>query len=316
MKLQESLDAILKSSRLGDLRHSKIDNSKYPYVNSLKTQFLLTSFSFAKATDNFMGISRNISLPGLRRQLLVRYGVLVIDNGAFDNKQLRAIQTYMCAIPPHVRIPVAITCFDRLVDRDKNKEITVHNFRCRGAFNVFGLKVGASLENQFPEDYKSVETDIFTIVVAHEYNHNVDSIYVKETKVLEAFKDGLIKKAGHNKQNYLRSMCGDGFFEKSPQEFIASLANQYFCSSLDTLSYALKKAEEGNLNHINQFILMASIYSDETKTYFYSIDKQGRTKVTGHPAKRKDGLITALSVRTKTYRFIYAGGVINEVVGL
>jgi len=277
----------------------------------------MTCFTFAKQVEDFAILSRSLKLPGFHTQLFEQYNVLIVDNCGFDDKQLLTIKSYVDSIPKHIRIPVAIICFDYLIDRLSKKNISVHNFRCNGSFNVFGLKVDSSAENQFPDDYKKIETDLFTIVLAHEYNHNVEAIYLKKNKKLNIFKERLIKKAGSNQHNYLRSRCRDGFFEKNPQEFIASMANQYFCSSRDMFLYAAGKAKEGNLNHINQFILMASIYSDENKTYFYHIDKHGNIEVSSYPIKKEGGgLITTMSLDTRQYIFCYSDGVIEEVHGL
>jgi hypothetical protein len=300
---------------LASQANARIDKTKYPYVNSIKTQFLMTGFTFAKRTGTMTNLAQHVRSDGMRKTLLDNYDILIIDNGGFDSKQLDAIKTYVGTIPPQIRIPVAITCFDFLIDQESNKRITVHSFRCNGSFNVFGSKVGSWSENQFPQDYKKVECDGFTIVLAHEYNHNVDSIYVASSKELVAFKERLLKMAGRDHGNYLRSMIEDGYFEKNPQEFIASLANQYFCNSKEMLQLALQKAKHGNYNQINQFILMSSIYSDADKTCFYQTDKTGRVSSSVYPVSKRDGLVTSISMGPSKYQFAYKDGMINGVSG-
>ncbi len=144
-------------------------------------------------------------------------------------------------------------------------------------------------------------------------NHNVDGTYVGSTEALKKFKQRLLKKAGADRNNYLRSMFGDGFFKKNPQEFVASLANQYFCSSRDMFLYALKKAKEGNLNQINQFVLMASIYADGDKTCFYGVNKRGDVRVVAVSVEKKDGLVSAILVNGKRYSFDYKDGIIEKI---
>jgi hypothetical protein len=151
------------------------------------------------------------------------------------------------------------------------------------------------------------------IVVAHEYNHNVDGTYVASTDVLKRYKQRLLKKAGANRNNYLRSMFGDDFFKKNPQEFVASLANQYFCSSKDMFLYALQKANEGNLNQINQFVLMASIYVDGDKTRFYEINKRGSVRVVTVPVEKRDGLVSSILLGGRRYSFDYKDGIIEKI---
>jgi hypothetical protein len=315
INLQQSLLSILDKSHLASQANANIDKTKHPYVNSIKTQFLMTCFTFAKRTGTMTDFAPHVGSDGMRKTLLDTYGILIIDNSGFDDRQLGAIKTYVTAIPQAIRIPVAITCFDFLIDSERNKRITVHSFRCNGAFNVFGSKTGSWSENQFPQDYKKVECDGFTIVLAHEYNHNVDSIYVASSKELVAFRDRLLKMAGGDHVNYLRSMIENGYFEKNPQEFIASLANQYFCNSKEMLQLALQKARHGNYNQINQFILMSSIYSDADKTYFYETDKGGRVSSSAYPARKQDGLVMSISMGPSKYQFKYAEGVINAVSG-
>ncbi|MHC4889813.1 MAG: hypothetical protein ACYTEO_10185, partial [Planctomycetota bacterium] len=275
-------------------------------------QLLLTLFSFAKQSNELKLLSQSISLPGGRKQLMDIYDLLIVDNFEFDNAQLRGVGSFVRSIPKHIRMPIAIICYDKLISRE-NKLVSVHSFRCNGSFNVFGTKVGGRSENQFPKDYKKVEADGFMIVLAHEYNHNVDGTYVRSTDVLKRFKQRLLKKAGANRNNYLRSMFGDGFFEKNPQEFVASLANQYFCSSKGMFLYALKKANEGNLNQINQFILMASIYADGNRAFFYRIDKSGDLRVVAVPVEKKDGLVSAVLIDGKRYTFGYKDGIIVKI---
>jgi len=312
LEVLTKLISILKLSRLGDIRNARIDKGKYPFVNSVKTQLLMTLFSFAKQSDELKLLSQSIALPGGREELLDIYNVLILDNCEFDNAQLRGVGSFVRSIPNHIRMPIAITCYDKLISRE-NKLVSVHSFRSRRSFNVFGTKVGGRSENQFPKDYKKVEADGFMIVLAHEYNHNVDVTYVRSTDVLKRFKQQLLKKAGANRNNYLRSMFGDGFFENNPQEFIASLANQYFCSSKDMFLYALKKANEGNLNQINQFILMASIYADGNRTFFYRIDKSGDLRVVAVPSEKKEGLVSAVLLDGKRYSFDYKDGIIVKI---
>jgi len=311
-QILNKLISILKNSGMGEQRYAKIDKEKYPFVNSIKTQMFMTLFSFAKQIDETKLLSESIPLLGGRKGMLDIYSVLILDNYGFDREQLRGIQSFVRSIPKDVRVPVVIMCYDYLISR-KNKLVTVHSFRCNGSFNVFGSRVGAWSENQFPKDYKKVEADGFMIVLAHEYNHNVDGIYVERTETLKRFKQRILKKAGTDHNNYLRSMFEDVFFAKNPQEFVASLANQYFCSSEDMFLYALQKAKEGNVNQINQFVLMASIYCSTDRTYFYRIDRNGDVKATKVPIEKVNGLVSGILVDGKRYRFGYKDGVIERV---
>lgn len=306
---------ILERSHLNEECYAEIDKEKYPFVNSLKTQLLLTCFSFAIQVYDVSSLSKKLALTDLRRQLFDTYNVLVLDNQGFDSKQLMAIKSYIANTPHHLQFPIVILCYDFLIS-SKNKRINVHSFYSCSNINVFGMKVGKGV-NSFPEDYKkTVKSDHFTIVLAHEYAHGVDSRYVKSMENLTSFKKALLEKAGTNHANYLRSMFEDDFFQKNPVEFIASMAHQYFSSSKDMFDYALQKAENGNLNQINQFVLMASIWSEANKAFFYRIDSTGNIEVQIIPIEKEHGLITSLSLGTKKYRFHYSGGVIDSISGM
>lgn len=312
LDLLERLISIMKISGLGEQRYARINKEECPFVNSIKAQFFMTLFSLAKQSNEIKLLSTSISLLGERKGLLDIYNVLILDNCGFDNTQLQGIKSFVRGTPKHIRVPVVIMCYDYLISPE-NKLVTVHSFQCNGAFNIFGSKLGAWSENQFPKDYKMVEADGFMIVLAHEYNHNVDAIYVEGTEALKTFKQRLLKKAGANHNNYLRSTFEDGFFKKNPQEFVASMANQYFCSSEDMFLYALKRAKEGNLNQINQFIFMASIYSNGDTTRFYKIDKSGQVKASAVPLKKENGLVTDILLGKNEYNFHYTDGIIDKI---
>ena len=98
-------------------------------------------------------------------------------------------------------------------------------------------------------------------------------------------------------------MFEDGFFEKNPQEFVASLANQYFCSSEDTFRYAMQKAGQGNWNQINQFVLIASMYSVHDHCIFYRMNRYGLTKSRSVPVTKRNGIIESIKVGNRTYKF-------------
>lgn len=308
-QIGEQLLELFKASRLGEAANTRIDPEKYRFINPIKTQFLLCVFEFSCETDDLAALSKALALPGERGSVLSDLGILLIDNGGFDKRQIEVIRSYVLSLPAHLRLRLAITCWDRLVS-PRNTRTTVHNLRGH-SFNVFGVRVGAVPSKDFPDDYGvSVQTDGFTVVLAHEYTHNVDAGIQPP---LSAFRDSVRKAAGRDHANYLRSMIDDGFFENAPQEFLASMGNQYFSSTHDMLLCALQKAEAGNLNQINQFALMASVFSDSENAYFYRIDTHARIKVRKCPVKKKNGLVTELTDGPSTYTFHYAGDRIERI---
>jgi len=312
-RLARQMFAIIKVSGLCNSRIKKIDQTKYHYVNSIKTQLLLTAFSFADRGEVIPEFAKSTGISGPRAQLLSQHKILVVDNGWFDNRQLKGIKDYTASMPTHLQLPIAMMCVGHTLSSE-NKEVSVHHFKATRAFNVFGTGIGAVASRSFPKNYdKTVKSDSFMIVLAHEYAHGVDSGYVNGNDNLKTFKLKLIEMAGHKQQNYLRSMIEEGYFVKHRNEFVASLANQYFSSAEDMLRLALQKAKQGNYNHINQFILMASLYSEGNKTYFYRINERGTVSRTAYDVKKKDDLLTELKVGNRNYHFVYNGGVIADL---
>ena len=195
-------------------------------------------------------------------------------------------------------------CFGEFQDLKQSK-ISVHNFRCsENFFNVFNLPFDKPGNSQFPDDYKSVKMSRFFSVFAHEFNHGVNSEYITSVPRLSELQDQLIAEAGRLSNNYLRSMFEDSFFTDKPQEFFASIANMYFCSTRDCFYYALKKMKQGNDKQMKQFLFMASIYTENEKCLFYRISEEGDIRIEYVPVVLKDGIIRYLTLDGKKYDFI------------
>jgi hypothetical protein len=314
-EIAERLFGIIKASRLCQPRYHHLPTARYPIINLLKAQLLLTSFSYADGCDKLDTFKSLMNARGTRKLLLERHGLLVIDNAHFDEPQLKALLTYLDAIPSFLQRPIAVTCYDQLHgELPGGPPVSVHEGTSSlPLFNVFAMRIGTSSGNQFPADYRPVRTDDFMIVFAHEHNHSVDADYVKQTPALNAYRERLLERAGDASVNYLRSMFNDGFFQQSPQEFFASIANMYFCSSEDTLLYALQKARAGNYNPLNQFLLIASVYGDNESCLFYRIAPNGHTSVERYPVRKTDGIISAMTYRGKEMRFMSEEGFVTEV---
>ena len=319
--IRERVRQLLVSSRLGEPSFARIDKDAFPFVNSIKVQLLLTCFVSEAQVGRLREFSRSLGLIGARKRLLEEANLLLLDNGAFNETDLRFIESFMASLPRQIHFPVAATCFDALIS-SKNKRISVFSFRSgwtvpwsSANFNLFDSHVGAGAEKLFPEEYaKPVLTDNFATVFAHEFTHCVDGLYVATTPSLSRFRDQVLRSAGSDHNNYVRSMFEDGFFQKYKQEFVASLACQYFSSSEDLLFHSLEKAKKGNLNHINQFILMASIFNEADKAFFYRIDEKGAVRVNPVPVEKNDGLITRFTYRGTRFRFHYSEGLIDRIV--
>jgi hypothetical protein len=312
-EIGQRLYEMLKASRLCERQYQHLPPAKYPIINLLKAQLLLTCFSYATKCKQRESLDPLLKQQAARRLLLDRYDLLVIDNAFFDDLQLKAVLTYMEAIPSHLRYPIAVTCYDKLAGEvPGGAPVSVHDFACSANhFNVFATRVGSSPNNQFPADSPEVTTDGFMIVFAHEHSHGVDGGYILKDPALGAYRKRVLEKAGERQENYLRSMFGDRFFRDNPQEFVASIANMYFCSSDATFAYALDKARTGNYNQLNQFLLIASAYADEASCPFYRIEPNGRTTVRRYAVRKTDGIITMIAYRGREIRFTTSHGVVT-----
>jgi hypothetical protein len=146
--------------------------------------------------------------------------------------------------------------------------------------NIFALDVGAANENGFPGDVAPFLTDVYSIVVAHEYNHVVDAARIESDPALRSRKQALIAQAGADPLNYLRSMLPEGFFVSNPQEFFASISNQWFANTDRTLALARARLAQGRKAPASQFIFFLDVYSQRTPVSFgYQLDTQGNLQV-------------------------------------
>jgi len=105
--------------------------------------------------------------------------------------------------------------------------------------------------------------------------------------------------------NYLRSMFEDGFFTQYPQEFFASIANQWFSDSRHALDLGVVRFHNGYREPMNQALFFTEVYSQGgNTTRFYTLDTEGRITVTIVPVTRDTyGHINGLTADGATYAF-------------
>ena len=100
-------------------------------------------------------------------------------------------------------------------------------------------------------------------------------------------------------------MFENDFFINAPQEFFASIANQYFANSKHTLDLALTRFENGYKEPLNQFLFFADVYSlGENHTFFYTMATQGHIERRDVVLERDgNGFINSLYVDENHYLF-------------
>jgi len=282
------------------------ERSYFAYITSI----LL--YSEGLTSQKIVEIADVLGLTNRYRDIWIDYQVLILDNGMSSKKQLDFIYNYFSLLPRELYNLKFISIRDLIgkPPADIPDLITLFSGQSRltqkwGAVNIFGIDVGGMRENGFPDDVEPYDPDVFSIVVAHEVNHNVDWYYVSRNTTLSERKKVLIERAGCEHMNYLRSMLPDCFFVQAPQEFFASIANQWFANTTHTLKLALVRFDKGYKEPLNQFLFFADVYSRGGKTtLFYTTDVEGNIKRKEVIVLRdKEGRIVGLVDGKTVYRF-------------
>lgn len=243
-----------------------------------------------------------LNLTGVYRQLWDDFTLLLLDNSSLDEPQKQFIYNYLRSLPLDIQNLRSISTRDFLGENPHNVELG----GIGGSVNIFSFRIGEYRENAFPEDISPGYSDVFSVVLAHEVNHVVDAYYVNGNPALKARRDALIAQAGENTMNYLRSMIGDGFFANAPQEFIASISNQWFTDSWKTLELGLSRLENKIPYPINQALFFAEIYSMGTdSTLFYRMDTEGNVERSWISVSRDSlgRMVSLKATESETYYF-------------
>ena len=131
-----------------------------------------------------------------------------------------------------------------------------------GGVNIFGLSM-KPLENGFPKDVRPLRRPVFAIVVAHETAHSFDAQMKAVSPSYVSWRKKLLRDAGLDDLQYLRSMVGGKFFQKAPQEFVASMANQWVMDSAHTFEVGVTRWLKGKGEPILQCLFMLDLYGQK-----------------------------------------------------
>ena len=239
-------------------------------------------------------IADALNLTGIYRQLWDEYSVMLLDNSRLSETQKEFVYRYFSNIPSAIHNMRSISVRDYLGENPHQIDLGGSG----GSVNIFGVEIGGYSENSFPNDVTPGVIDGFSVVVAHEVNHVVDAFYLGENAERASRRDQLIDNAGQTSMNYLRSMFEPGFFVSAPQEFFASISNQWFADSWKTLELGLARFDNGLSQPINQALFFAEVYSAGTDTtHFYRIDTEGNLHRSAIPLQRDNfGRIISLKL--------------------
>ncbi len=220
-------------------------------------------------------IANTLGLTGRYFDIWSNFGVLIADNSALDNNQKEYLFSLYAAVPPALHNLRLMSFADELGTPPTASFGAIPTFLTGidASINSFSNTIGTYPENQFPNEVPPGIADVFCSAAPHEVNHIVDAFYIEGNTQLKARKTQLISQAGNDNMNYLRSTVASGFFTANPQEFIASIANEYFVDSKKALDLALIRFNAGRSEPLNQFLYYVNLYSlNSSHTRFYTSD--------------------------------------------
>ncbi|MBP7145990.1 MAG: VCBS repeat-containing protein [Acidobacteria bacterium] len=207
-------------------------------------------------TEHRAWVADTIGLTGRQHDITATLGTLFVDNDRADAAQEDVVYNCLSALPRDAWSASFISIADHLgFYRPAECDL-----QAKAGVNIFGFNVGAWQENEFPPDIEPGYTDLFLIGLAHEINHLVDQVAGHDAW-LSSRRADLLARAGYDDMQYLRSQVGAAFFQQNPQEFVASIANEWFASSWHTFELARSRFDRGWREPMNQFLFFAEIYS-------------------------------------------------------
>jgi hypothetical protein len=240
-----------------------INPTVHPYANYVRMQIHINLRDTLDLTNSTKAeIATILQISGQKLQLWNTHSVLVHDNQFLNTRDLQLIQDLFNAMPAGLTLPGNISVNDALGNTGSR---FVYNFSPT-SINIFGAHVGQTQENGFPSDVTQYSVDQTTLVLIHEINHVIEYGYQNSSDpIWRNRQTALIQDAGNDRFNYLRSMFPDGTFVQAPQEFFASISNQYVANTALTFELGKKRLEQmGRYQPIEQFLFFMDVYSQGT----------------------------------------------------
>jgi len=236
----------------------------------------------------------------LKERIEQKFGTEILDGNRFTNRQLEVVWEILSNIPNN------LFCLHKIFEKDVQSYKQTPFWVCIPATNI------GQPENQFPEDFTKKCSDLFSMIFVHELNHQVFKHYIEPNERLIERHRNLIITAGTDRLQYLRGHIPEmekfhgKFFLENPQEFFASISNQYFSSSFITFEFALSRFKKGKREPINQFLFFADIYSiGENRTRYYTLDVNGNLqRYLISLSRNQFGHIESIAVDEMMYRLI------------
>ncbi len=304
---------LIKGARY--FRKSRVFDPKVaPCMAAVRERFFRTWLDCIEPTVSKRAeIAQIGQFPPLYRDIYVDHGVYLSDNTRLDTEQLMFIKKFLSLVPGQLHDLRAICVLDLLgkpgvpwPGLPAETDVWDLYYGLGDVVNVSREKItGGPLQNQFPEEAPAVEVPIFTSFLSHEVSHVINSYTVDRLPRLALRRKQLLEAAGNEPRNYLRSMVAAGVFVKNPQEFFASMANEWFADSTRTLESGLDKFDRGWCEPLNQALFFADVLSGSgSQTYFFQTTRAGRlTRTEVELVRDASGQILRMKTPSTSYTF-------------
>lgn len=291
----------------------------YPVISRMRERFMRSWVDAQYLYDGYKDlVATSAQFSATYSNIWKDFTVYLMDNTSLDSTQQVAIYSALKSLPAGLHNTRAISVTDFIGATTPSVALDGRD----GQINVFGVKIGAMNENPFPSDVAARTSDVFNATLFHELNHVVDSYTAQSNPSFASRKAQLLADAGTNRFNYLRGgngldFLGNGFFTQNPQEFFASIANQWFTDSEQVFELGYARFTNGIPHPLNQALFFADVYSrGENTTRFYAMDGRGGTTNKAVKLLRSPtGQITGLTSDRATWFFrLDASGNVTNVV--
>ncbi len=256
-------------------------------------------------------VQEKLNLKDYYKNFWDKFNILILDNNKLYKKNLEYMYTFFDSLPiskHNIKLIMIGTLLGKPIDglyllyEDEKKLIYnlgaafATSTNLGYAIDLWDLSIDGPSENPFPNDIYERKDPYFAGALSHETTHIIDMNLVLSNENLSKQRNILLNRAGKNNLNFLRSMFEQDFFIKNPGEFIASIGNQWFCDTWNTLDLAIKRFNNGYKEPINQFLFFAKILSTNNEVPFYNRGLNGTklNKIDVHVSTNKYGNINRL----------------------
>ncbi|MGC8979808.1 InlB B-repeat-containing protein, partial [Caldisericum sp.] len=240
-------------------------------------------------------ISNTLNLEDTYLNIWNKFGILVLDNNKLYQKNLQFIFSFFDSLPAKTH-NLKLIMIGKLLGKPidgmyllfQDEKYMIYDLgasfatttKIGYAIDLWDIHIDGAYENPFPADVPERKDPYFAGALAHETTHIIDFNLILSDSTLRKEREKYLNRASNNHLNYLRSAnTEDGFFIKNPLEFIASIGNQWFCDTWNTLDLAIKRFEEGYKEPINQFLFFARALSLDTNVVPFYYREQSGTKL-------------------------------------